>query len=350
MQFQELDDDQRRERVNTQQRHAAWREAKATARGYRGSLVWHAMKGEEYLVRSYYDSSGNRRQKSEGKRGPETERLKADWDRGRVEAAERLKSSSDAVARQAAVNRAVGLARVPLLGARIIRAIDEASLLGNVIRIVGTNALYAFEAAAGVVMDPGITTKPDVGLLMGARRHLRIAAGVTIPERTLIALLKQVDRSFERTAESFRASNKDGYLVDLIGPPRSPPPPREREQIGPVHKDLSSAAITTGLAWLVCAPPFETVVTDERGGPLRIVTTDPRVFAAHKLWMSQRADRDPAKRRRDEAQARAVAQLAARYLTNLPYEEGELRMIPRELFERARPMFETSTPKDPVWS
>jgi hypothetical protein len=204
MKFQELDNDQRRERVNTQQRYTAWREAKARVQGYRGSLVWHAMKGDEYLVRSYYDSTGNRRQKSEGKRGPETERLKADWDRGRGEAAERLKSLRDAVARQAAINRAIGLARVPLLGARIIRAIDEAGLLGNGLRIVGTNALYAFEAAAGVMVDPGITTTQDIDLLMDARKHLRIAAGEAIPERTLIALLKQVDRSFERTNETFR--------------------------------------------------------------------------------------------------------------------------------------------------
>jgi hypothetical protein len=87
-------------------------------------------------------------------------------------------------------------------------------------------------------------------------------------------------------------------------------------------------------------------VTDERGGPLRVVTTDPRVFAAHKFWMSQRADRDPAKRKRDEAQARAVAQLVAQYLTNLPYAADELRMIPRELFEQAKPLFEAVAEAD----
>lgn len=345
MQFQELDNDQRRERVNTQQRYAAWREARARAASYRGSLVWHAMKGEEYLVRSYYDQSGNRRQKSEGRRGPATETLKAEWDRGRTESAERMKALREAVGRQAAINRAIGLARMPLLGARIVRAIDEAGLLGHGIRIVGTNALYAYEAAAGVMVDPAITTTQDIDLLMDARMHLRITAGEAVPERTLIALLKQVDRSFERTAETFRASNKDGYLVDLIRPLRSPPWLKEREQVGVAVNELSSAAID-GLVWLESAPDFETVVTDERGGPLRLVTADPRVFAAHKLWMSKRADRDPAKRKRDEAQARAVAQLVAQYLTNLPYEAEPLRMIPRELFEQAKPLFEAPGPND----
>lgn len=345
MEFQELDNDQRRERVNTQQRYAAWREAKARAQSYRGSLVWHEMKGEKYLVRSYYDASGNRRQKSEGKRGPEMEKLKADWERARAEATDRLKSMRDAVSRQAAINRAVGLARVPLVGARIIRAIDEAGLLGNGIRIVGTNAIYAYEAAAGVMVDPGITTTQDIDLLMDARMHLRIAASETIPERTLIALLKQVDKSFERTDQNFRASNKEGYLVDLIRPLRNPPWLEERERIGEAEDELSSAAID-GLAWHESAPAFEAVAIDERGGPLRIVATDPRVFAAHKLWISQRADREPTKRKRDAAQAKAVAQLVARYLTHLPYEADELRMIPRELFEEARPLFETEAPQD----
>lgn len=84
----------------------------------------------------------------------------------------------------------------------------------------------------------------------------------------------------------------------------------------------------------------------ERGGPLRIVTADPRVFAAHKLWISRRPDRDPVKRRRDEAQAAVVGQIVARYLTNLPYGDDELRMLPREVFDAARPLFETAARQD----
>ncbi|MDQ0332970.1 hypothetical protein QFZ88_005352 [Mesorhizobium sp. YL-MeA3-2017] len=60
--------------------------------------------------------------------------------------------------RQTAVNRALRLGRVPLITARIIRAIDQAGIRGEGIRIAGTNAIYAYEAAAaGVFVDPGIT-------------------------------------------------------------------------------------------------------------------------------------------------------------------------------------------------
>lgn len=345
MESQELGNDQRRVRVNTQQRYSAWREARARAASYRGSLVWHEMKGAEYLVRSYYDTSGNRRQKSEGKCGPETEAIKAAWDRGRVESAERLKAIRDAVTRQAAINRAIGLARVSLIGARIIRAIDDAGLLGSRIRVVGINAIHAYEAAAGVMVDPGITATQDIDLLLDARMHLRISANDGIPERTLMALLKQVDRSLVRTPEIFRAANSDGYLVDLIRPLRHPSWLKGREQIGDAEGEPSSAAIE-GLAWLESAPSFETIATDERGGPLRIVAIDPRVFAAHKLWLSQRSDREPTKRRLDAVQAEAAARLVTRYLTNLPNVAEELRMIPRALFEQARPLFDGEASRD----
>jgi hypothetical protein len=94
------------------------------------------------------------------------------------------------------------------------------------------------------------------------------------------------------------------------------------------------------------APAFEVVAIDERGGPLRIVATDPRVFAAHKLWMSRQPDREPIKRKRDSAQAEAVAQIVAQYLTHLPFAAEDLRMIPRDLFEDARPLFDSQAPQD----
>ena len=125
MSFQELNNDQRREKINSDQRFTAWREAKSRAESYRGSLVWQEVKGEQYLVRSYYDASGNRRQKSEGRRSPETEKAKADWEHSREEATQRFKSMREVMARQAAINRAVKLGRVPLMGARIIRALDD---------------------------------------------------------------------------------------------------------------------------------------------------------------------------------------------------------------------------------
>lgn len=53
---------------------------------------------------------------------------------------------------------------------------------------------------------------------MDARRSLKILADGELKEGTLIDLLRKVDKSFERIRSTFRAINRDGYLVDLIKP------------------------------------------------------------------------------------------------------------------------------------
>lgn len=243
--------------------------------------------------------------------------------------------------RQSAVNRALRLGRVPLIAARIIRAIDDAGILGEGIRVAGTNAIYAYEAAAGVFVDPGITTTEDIDLLMDARQSLRIMAGTDIEDGTLISLLRKVDRSFERSSATFRAVNRDGYLVDLIKPLANPAWKQPRATVGAAQDELVAAEIA-GLAWLENAPAFEAIAIDEKGGPLRLIVPDPRIFAAHKFWVSKRPDREPVKRRRDLAQAQAVARLTAHYLEHLPYEANELRVLPYAVFEEARHLFERS--------
>jgi hypothetical protein len=338
MEFQELNNDQRREAVNTQQRYAAYREAKSRADGYRGSMVWTEAKGHEYLVRSYYDKTGLRRQSSLGLRSPETEKKKADYERGRAEAESRQKDMKAVLDRQAAINRAIGLGRFPLLGAKIIRELDQTGMLGSGIRVLGTNAIYAYEAAAGVRIDPGLTTTEDIDLLFDSRGGLTFVATEDVSERSLLQMLRKVDRSFEKSTQTFRAANRDGYLVDLIKPMRSPPWKAESEMIGRDSDDLLAAEIE-GLAWHESAPSFEAVAIDEKGEPLRIVATDPRVWAAHKLWLSKRKDREPLKRRRDEAQARIVARLVVEYMPHLPFAPADLRMLPKDVVEDAASLF-----------
>lgn len=338
MKFQELNNDQRRETVNTRQRYQAFLDAKRKASSYRGSMVWNAVKGRQYLVRSGYDKAGLRRQVSLGIRSEKTEQQKADYDRGRAEAEARLHDLKTVLDRQAAINRALGLGRVPLISARIVRALDSAGLLGASVRVVGTHALYAYEAAAGVLIDPGLTTTEDIDLLFDSRQRLTFAANHHLSDRSLLSILQRVDRSFEKTSQAYRASNRDGYLVDLIKPMRNPPWQSERETIGNDPADLN-AIQTAGLAWHESAPAFESVAIDEKGQPVGIVTTDPRVWAAHKLWLSKQPDRDPIKCKRDDAQARAVASLVTQYMPHLRFSSDEFRMLPKDVVDEAAPLF-----------
>lgn len=345
MDFVELENQQAKEAINSAQRYAAWASARERLLAFRGSMVWAATKETEYLRRSYYQRvSGRRKQTSLGPRSEKTEATLASFEQGRVAAKERFEAIDAALARQAAINRAAGLRRVPIVAARILRAAQDAGLLGSALRVVGTNALYAYEAAAGGFFAPDVVTTDDIDLLLDARSEIRFVESPQSPERGILPVLKRADRSFERSQQQFRAVNKDGYLVDLIKPMLRPPWKDDAER--PAADDLNAAMIE-GLSWLQNSPAFEATVIDAAGWPVRMVTIDPRVFVAHKYWLSQRNDRAAAKRRRDAAQAAEVGELTARYFLHLPYVATELRMLPRPVFDAAAHLFHTSASPHP---
>ena len=340
MKIQELDNDQRREMINSRQRHDAWAKARSLVNEYRGSMVWHEVNGETYLVRSAYNKLGVRRQVSLGPRNEETKKKKADFEVGREKAKARYYELNEARKRQGAINRALGLGRVPLIGAEILRALDDAGTLGTGLRVVGTNAIFAYEAGAGVMVDPGLTATGDIDFLMDARGGLRFVLSEEVSERSLISVLRSVDKTFEASPRSYRAENADGYMVDLIKPMRNPPRKREvtSSTIGLAGNDLTAAAIE-GLVWLENAPAFESIAIDERGFPVRIVAPDPRVWAAHKLWISGQPQRDPLKRERDRQQASVVAAIVEEHFPHLPFQAEELKMLPQGIIDAAEPLF-----------
>jgi hypothetical protein len=54
--------------------------------------------------------------------------------------------------------------------------------------------------------------------LFDSRGGLTFVATEEVSERSLLQVLRKVDRSFEKSTHTFRAVNRDGYLVDLIKP------------------------------------------------------------------------------------------------------------------------------------
>jgi hypothetical protein len=338
----ELNVDQRRETINTQQRFEALREAEQSARGYRGSMTWSQTKGRQYLLRSLYNDDQKRRQVSLGPRSAETEALKAAFESGRSKARAHLRSLKVVLERQASINRALRLGRMPIESARILRALDSKGLLGGKLKVLGSNALYAFEAASGVHLDAEYLETGDFDFLLNARARLALVGEPGPDETSLLNILQSVDRSFEKMAQTFRAVNRDGFMVDLVMPLRDPPwALNVGDRVGSDPDDLSAVEIE-GLSWHENALAFEAIVTDAGGHPVRLVTTDPRVFAAHKLWLSRRDDRSPVKRARDAIQAKAVGALVARFMPHLRFVRNELRVLPKAVFDAAVPLFVSS--------
>ena len=349
MSLKALSAEQRRQLIDTQQVFEAWRAANRDANHrFAGSMRWADRNGTDYLLRKI--------RKTETSVGPRSEATEATYDafvKGRAENTDKLAGLTKRLNELAPVNVAMGLGRMPTIAARILRACDEQGLLGEQLIVVGTNALYAYEVIAGVHVDGGLVASGDIDLLYDARRHMSLA-GTRVTTGGLIGLLKKVDTSFAPTnPRSFRAVNRNGYLVDLIRPEaRDVLRGRLPTSLTELADDLEGAAIF-GLGWLVNSPKLEAAAIDESGYPTRIVVIDPRAFALHKAWVSARADRDPLKSTRDLEQAKTAATIATQYLKK-SFDAADLTALPSELRGLAPKLFEgasasTKSSTTPNW-
>ena len=69
------------------------------------------------------------------------------------------------------------------------------------------------------------------------------------------------------------------------------------------------------------APKLETVAVDQDGMPVPFRVPDPRAFALHKAWLSGQSTREPFKRQRDLAQAKAVAALVREHMPQYSFDQ-----------------------------
>lgn len=312
----ELSNEQRRQFVDAQQLSSTL-QAAATELASLGGLYWNTSKGVRYLYRKI---DGART--SLGRETSELVAMKKAHDASRRRLQGTLRSLANRREQMAPVNRALRIGRLPVTAAQIIRRLNTEGMLGDHIIIAGTNALYAYEAAAGVLIGGEFVATSDADLLWDARRYLELAAS-PIARTGLMGLLREVDDSFV-AHYGFNATNNEGYIIDLISP--EPAAGRTRLGDGP---DLEATPMI-GAQWLLDAPRFEQVVVGADGVPLRIVVPEPRTFALHKLWLSKRDDRQPLKKPRDAAQSRLVADLSRQFL-GLEFTASKMPWLPGEL-------------------
>ncbi|MES2127336.1 MAG: GSU2403 family nucleotidyltransferase fold protein [Pseudomonadota bacterium] len=308
-----LSNQQRLHLVNTEQLFESYRVALRQARPYTYGMRWKTVRQTEYLFRDR-DRHGNG--KSLGRRSPETEHILDAFMQGRATAQERLLRLRTQLDEQARLNKALRLGRVPRIVARVLRELDEAGLHGD-FTIIGTQAMYAFESAGAAHFLLELLASGDVDLLYDTRHRLTLVSE-KLDGEGLLGLLKKADKSFECVRQNgYRAANAGQFMVDLVIAPRA------LHVADPVTfgSDDLIAAEVPGLQWLLNAPKLDAVAVDEDGWPVPIKTPDPRAFALHKAWLSTLTTREPVKKQRDLAQAKAVAALIRTEMPQYPLEE-----------------------------
>ena len=329
--FKEMTDNQRRVFIDTVQLYEAFMDAFHNNRSYAGGMHWKKSKGREYLFRTR-DRYGYG--KSLGVRSPETEKILDEFRQTKRDLKERLVFLKGRLKEQARFCKAAMIQRVPRVVTNILRLLDQQNLLGKNIIIIGTNALYAYEATAGIFFDSPIMATRDMDILWDIRSKLTLAANYKIEPGGLLDILRKSDRSFELSgSRPFQAVNQDGYMVDLIKAEPKKLMIKERRQMGGPG-DLEAVEIKN-LQWLLSSPKFSQVVIGSDGYPSAMTVPDPRAFALHKFWLSGQPDREPVKKKRDRDQGLAVTRLVIQHLPQYAFRKAELKMFPKEVLNKA---------------
>jgi len=303
---------QRLHQVNTEQLFENYRSALGHADTYTYGMRWKTVRQTEYLFRDR-DRRGNG--KSLGPRTPETEAVLAAFVAGRHTAQERLRQISEKMAEQARLNKALRLNRVPRVVARVLRELDRSGLHGT-FTVIGTQALYAYEAVGGVHFLLELLASGDVDLLYDARQKLTVVSE-KLDGEGLLGLLKKADKTFECVRPNgYRAANAGQFMVDLVVAPGDM---SHAESITFGQEDLVATEVP-GLQWLLNSPKLDAVAIDDDGWPVPMRVPDPRAFALHKAWLSSLPLREAIKKPRDLEQARAVAALVKSEMPQYPFE------------------------------
>jgi hypothetical protein len=324
----ELNENQRRQLLDAEGLFDALEVAQEESWRHRGSMFWREQSGRNYLIKLSPDS----KQRSLGPESEETQKTYASFMKRKEEAQTRLKDLREQAEVAKRMNRALRVGRTPDLLVDVLNTLAKARVSQHFL-VVGTNALYAYETAAGVRFPNDVLETRDADFLYDTRHRANFLQVMADEGTSFLDLLRKVDKTFERhPTENSTAVNSKGYEVDVIR--RFPPPELEESehplQMTPNDEDLWAVRASTAQR-LLSVPKFSQVVVGTSGAMARMPTVHPMAFARIKRQLSQDPKRDPRKAPKDRAQADIVELLVPQFLPQLavePTTEDEVRNVP----------------------
>lgn len=280
-----------------------WLRVRAQAGKYSGGMYFKKQGDYEYLVKT---NLLNRQQRI-GPRSPETENIHAVFHAAKEQTQTRLDAIGQELKQCERLNKALQVGRVPNTVVDILQKLQALGLHEHFV-VVGTHALYAYEAAASVRIVASALATQDIDLLWDARKRVRFVADMDRLGLSMLDILQQVDKSFERKeGQNETAINARGFEVDFL---------RRQPVDGDPHPFRLSA--DEGDLWpvqalrahmLTNAPVLEQMVVSAAGRMALMRTVAAPDFVAFKQWLALQTQRDAGKRRRDANQAATVQRL-----------------------------------------
>lgn len=326
----EINEAQRRQLIDSEALFDALTTAQEEARKHQGFMFWRTVQGREYLIRSGADS----KQSSIGPKSAETEAIFDRFMSRKAALDARLKDLKEQSSVAQRLNKALRVGRAPDILVATLQTLRKAQVDQHFL-VVGTNALYAYETAAGVRFPTDVMETRDADFLYDTRKRASFLQVMATQKKSFLDLLREVDKTFERhPTDNYTAVNSKGYEVDLIR--RFPPtehvgdgdaehPLRMTAQDG----DLWAVRASTGER-LLSAPRFDQVVISTSGAMACMRTVHPLHFARIKVQLAASPERDPRKATKDKAQAEMVTALVHSHLPHLLTDKPQARTLEAE--------------------
>lgn len=292
-------------------RYDAWLQASRLVA--QGRLRWKTSDGREYLYR-ILDNAGNATSL-----GPRSARTEALFDTYEIARSTQEQTWSRLII-EGRIYRSLRLPRIPGYGAAVLRQLDLDRLLGTSVLVVGTNALTAYAIEAAFLTPSELDTTEDFDLSWVRKEK------TTRPDEshTVFGALKDVDSTYTiNTERTFQARNAKGHEVELLVAPEVADTLPRWEKLRPVPLPEQD--------WLLPGQRISHVVCGQDGRPARVVAPDPRWFALHKLWLSNKPSRNPLKKKKDHAQGEFLLGLVAARMPHFPLDDAFERQLPPEL-------------------
>jgi len=307
----DLNENQLRQMVDSQSLWAAWRQASKAAQQVRGSMFWREMRGVKYLIRTTAAGA----QTTIGRDTPEDREIYARFIERKARNQEMLRGLKLRMAEQRRLNRAYRVGRTPGVIVKVLQALEAAGIAEH-FTTIGTNAIYAYESAAGVRVSPGATATLDLDLLFDARRRLAFLTTMQRMDTSLIGVLRKADPSFTLRDDQLQtAFNKDGFEVDIIrraATSKDPHPMRMTDG----EEDLWAVQIPDGER-LAAGHRFESLVVSAAGEMALMRALHPLAFIRVKQQLAASPSRPKLKADKDALQARVVQALWDEHLSLL---------------------------------